>query len=46
MAEEFVILVDEQDNELGAMEKIEAHEKALLRRAARMAQALRWRMGS
>jgi isopentenyl-diphosphate Delta-isomerase len=28
-----VILVDEQDNELGLMEKIEAHEKALLHRA-------------
>lgn len=30
---ENVILVDEQDNELGFMEKIEAHEKALLHRA-------------
>lgn len=28
-----VILVDEQDNQLGLMEKIEAHEKALLHRA-------------
>jgi isopentenyl-diphosphate Delta-isomerase len=28
-----VILVDEQDNETGQMEKIEAHEKALLHRA-------------
>jgi isopentenyl-diphosphate Delta-isomerase len=28
-----VILVDEQDNELGLMEKMEAHEKALLHRA-------------
>lgn len=28
-----VILVDEQDRELGLMEKIEAHEKALLHRA-------------
>jgi isopentenyl-diphosphate Delta-isomerase len=33
MAEEFVILVDEQDNETGRMEKMEAHEKALLHRA-------------
>lgn len=33
MAEEFVILVDENDNELGSMEKIEAHEKAVLHRA-------------
>ena len=30
---EFVILVDEQDNELGTMEKMEAHEKGLLHRA-------------
>lgn len=30
---EFVILVDEQDNEVGLMEKIEAHEKAVLHRA-------------
>ena len=30
---ENVILVDEQDNEVGFMEKIEAHEKALLHRA-------------
>ena len=30
---EHVILVDEQDNPLGLMEKIEAHEKALLHRA-------------
>ena len=28
-----VILVDENDNELGTMEKMEAHEKALLHRA-------------
>jgi len=28
-----VILVDEQDNELGLMEKMEAHQKALLHRA-------------
>lgn len=33
MAEERVILVDEHDNEIGTMEKIEAHEKALLHRA-------------
>lgn len=33
MAEERVILVDERDNEIGSMEKIEAHEKALLHRA-------------
>ena len=33
MAVEQVILVDEQDNEIGSMEKIEAHEKALLHRA-------------
>jgi isopentenyl-diphosphate delta-isomerase len=33
MADEFVILVDEQDNEIGSMEKIEAHEKAVLHRA-------------
>jgi isopentenyl-diphosphate delta-isomerase len=30
---EFVILVDENNNELGLMEKHEAHEKALLHRA-------------
>lgn len=30
---ENVILVDEHDNEVGLMEKIEAHEKALLHRA-------------
>ncbi len=30
---EHVILVDEQDNEVGSMEKIEAHEKAVLHRA-------------
>ena len=30
---EEVILVDEQDNEIGLMEKIEAHEKAMLHRA-------------
>jgi isopentenyl-diphosphate delta-isomerase len=33
MPEEYVILVDENDNELGSMEKIEAHEKAVLHRA-------------
>lgn len=30
---EYVILVDENDQEIGKMEKIEAHEKALLHRA-------------
>lgn len=30
---EFVILVDDQNNEIGVMEKQEAHEKALLHRA-------------
>lgn len=30
---EKVVLVDEQDNEIGTMEKMEAHEKALLHRA-------------
>ena len=30
---EHVILVDEQDNELGSMEKMEAHQKGLLHRA-------------
>jgi len=33
MPEEYVILVDEKDNETGVMEKMEAHEKALLHRA-------------
>lgn len=33
MGLEQVILVDEQDNPIGLMEKIEAHEKALLHRA-------------
>ena len=33
MAHEQVVLVDEHDNEVGTMEKIEAHEKALLHRA-------------
>lgn len=31
--DEFVVLVDEKDQEVGIMEKIEAHEKALLHRA-------------
>ena len=31
--EEKVILVDEQDNQLGLMPKMEAHEKAVLHRA-------------
>ena len=30
---DFVILVDKNDNEIGVMEKIEAHQKALLHRA-------------
>lgn len=33
MIEEQVILVDEQDNQIGLMPKLEAHEKALLHRA-------------
>ena len=33
MKEEFVILVDNEDNEIGITEKIEAHKKALLHRA-------------
>lgn len=33
MTEEFVILVDEQDRELGIMEKMEAHQKGVLHRA-------------
>ncbi|WP_179345963.1 isopentenyl-diphosphate Delta-isomerase [Winogradskyella ursingii] len=33
MTEELVILVDENDNQLGLMPKMEAHEKALLHRA-------------
>ncbi len=33
MEEEKVILVDRQDNPIGLMEKLEAHEKALLHRA-------------
>ena len=31
--EEFVILVDENDNKLGLMPKLEAHQKAILHRA-------------
>jgi isopentenyl-diphosphate delta-isomerase len=31
--EEYVLLVDEQDNEIGSMEKMEAHRKGLLHRA-------------
>ncbi len=31
--EEYIILVDEQDNPLGKMEKLEAHQKGLLHRA-------------
>ncbi|MEP0266187.1 isopentenyl-diphosphate Delta-isomerase [Dokdonia sp.] len=33
MKEELVILVDEQDNQIGLMPKMEAHEKAILHRA-------------
>jgi len=33
MAETFVILVDENDNQTGVMEKMDAHRKALLHRA-------------
>jgi isopentenyl-diphosphate delta-isomerase len=33
MTEVFVILVDEQDNQIGLMQKTEAHQKALLHRA-------------
>ncbi|WP_442844748.1 isopentenyl-diphosphate Delta-isomerase [Leeuwenhoekiella sp. H156] len=33
MTEELVILVDEHDNQVGLMPKMEAHEKALLHRA-------------
>ncbi|MBK6284436.1 MAG: isopentenyl-diphosphate Delta-isomerase [Draconibacterium sp.] len=31
--QDYVILVDENDNEIGAMQKMEAHQKALLHRA-------------
>ena len=30
---DLVILVDENDNQIGVMEKMEAHEKAVLHRA-------------
>lgn len=33
MKEEFVILVDKEDNKIGLMPKMEAHEKAMLHRA-------------
>jgi len=33
MKEELVILVDENDNQVGLMPKMEAHEKAILHRA-------------
>ncbi len=33
MEKEFVVLVDNSDNDLGIMEKMEAHEKAILHRA-------------
>ena len=33
MSEEFVILVNEQDEPIGLMEKMEAHQKAILHRA-------------
>ena len=33
MKEEMVILVDENDNELGLMEKLKAHRKGVLHRA-------------
>jgi isopentenyl-diphosphate delta-isomerase len=33
MKEELVILVDQEDNKIGLMPKMEAHEKALLHRA-------------
>jgi len=33
MGKEYVVLVDKNDNQIGLMEKIEAHEKALLHRA-------------
>ncbi len=33
MSKEYVILVDENDQKIGLMEKMEAHEKALLHRA-------------
>lgn len=33
MTKEFVILVDEQDNDIGVMEKLQAHQQGLLHRA-------------
>jgi isopentenyl-diphosphate Delta-isomerase len=33
VGQEYVVLVDEQDNEIGIAEKLEAHEKGLLHRA-------------
>jgi isopentenyl-diphosphate Delta-isomerase len=33
MAKDFVILVDNEDNDIGLMEKMEAHEKGVLHRA-------------
>lgn len=33
MQQEYVILVDEQDNETGVMEKLQAHEEGKLHRA-------------
>jgi isopentenyl-diphosphate delta-isomerase len=33
MKEEYVVLVNDKDEPLGTMEKIEAHEKGLLHRA-------------
>lgn len=33
MAQEYVILVDESDNEIGVMEKLQAHQEGLLHRA-------------
>ncbi len=33
MSEEYVVLVDEQDNEIGTMEKLEAHRQSALHRA-------------
>lgn len=33
MSKEFVVLVDKDDNSIGIMEKMEAHEKAVLHRA-------------
>ena len=33
MTKEYVILVDEQDNDIGVMEKMKAHQDGLLHRA-------------